>query len=301
MPGGLCSFLVADLKSINLGFESSGRSFQAADDEKRCQSAQAEQHGGRASQRPEQALAGVLAALAKVSRIIQALPEKLGDTERLSRPGRAIRQRRPLDGRRPRMQIRHSYLARQECLAHQLGLACEKIPEAMRDLRLAFLDVAHPNGGRISRPSEQIALGQHQEHRLSADLRSMTALLLQQAEKSAELGKIRIDLRCRRRGVNGQDQGVGIQGVQRPPASQQLVGHSTVAIHQDRVHPAIALRRARFGKWLEGYRIGNDLLQGLTRRFLVKPALQLAESLGKIREMAIENVFLRLGRLGQGA
>src|SRR5205807_6411717 len=124
----------------------------------------------------------------------------------------------------------HWPLATSHCLARQ------KIPEAMRDLRLAFFDVAHPSGGRVSRPSEQIAFREDQEYRLAADLRPMTALLFQQPQKSAELGKVGIDLRYGRRGVDGQDQGVGIQnrlseraiaavGIERAPASQQLVRH----------------------------------------------------------------------------
>jgi hypothetical protein len=68
----------------------------------------------------------------------------------------------------------------------------------MFNLRLALLDVIEPSGGGIAWPSQQVALREHQEHGLAADLGPMTALLLQHAKESAELGEIRIDL-CRRR------------------------------------------------------------------------------------------------------
>src|SRR5213078_3701018 len=90
---------------------------------------------------PAQPLGGLAAALAEGAGRLKALPEQLGDAVGLARPRGGVAEGRPLDRRRPDVEV---YPPERHLLLR--GLLGQEFLEALVDFALALLDLFHPPG-----------------------------------------------------------------------------------------------------------------------------------------------------------
>ncbi len=196
---------------------------------------------GRAADRPQQPATRLTTATPKGGRLFETLTKQLGHAIRFARLGRRTGERRPFDGRRPQVQIDAPKRQRPGFLF----AACQEVAKPCIHVALALFDAFHPVGGRVAGLGQQIALGQHQEHRQSAHLGALTAAGLQMTQEAIELDEIRLDLRRRRGGVDHQHERIRLDDFvsQRTfgavlgkslPAHQQIVCHPSIAVDDER-------------------------------------------------------------------
>jgi hypothetical protein len=190
------------------------------------------------------------------------------------------------------------------------ALAGEEGAEAVADLALALLDALHPGAGVVAVLRQQVALGQDEEDRQAGHLGAGAAAGLHRGEELRELGEDGLDLRRRRRGVDDEDDGVGLDHlvrqralglavVQRLGVVQDLVGHLAVAVQQHGLDHLRGRVGIDLGVVADGVR--HHLQGRAAGRLVVEVPAQLVQALRAVLQLAAEQGLLGVGGVAQRA
>src|SRR5262249_38389207 len=142
-----------------------------------------------------------------------------------------------------------------------LMLPAKKLLKAVLNQLGSLGDALQPLRGRIPGLGKQIALGQDEKDRQSADFAALAATVFKQPEEAEEFDEVRIDLGQWCRGVDDEDERIRRQNFSRQRAfgtvirdgsspNQQIIRHAAVAVDEQGIQ-----MRGRLwpigGKWLE--------------------------------------------------